>query len=104
MINIVNCVIRFNDKREITGIELKLKAIPEEKENEEKHHLVARASAAFYATTLFGDTGKSLRTTLNPRRNDVVDLRVSLKENELSLSDVARFVEAYQRELDEAPF
>ena len=58
MINIVNLVVRYNDNRKITGIELKLKAIPEESENDDKQHLVARVSAAFHASKLFGETGK----------------------------------------------
>ena len=62
MINIVNLVVRYNDNRKITGIELKLKAIPEESENDDTQHLVARVSAAFHASTLFGETGKSLKT------------------------------------------
>jgi len=104
MINIVNCVIRFNDERKITGIELKLKALPEESENDDRQHLVARVSAAFHATTLFGDLGKSLKTTLNPRRDNVVNLDVSLKDNGLTLCDIAKFVETYQQELNDVPF
>ena len=104
MVNIINFVIRFDDKRKITGVELKLKAIPEEKENNDRRHLVARVSAAFHASTLFGDAGKTLKTTLNPRRNDVVDMVVTFKENDLTLIDIAKFVETYQKELDESPF
>ncbi len=104
MINIVNLVVRYDDNRKITGIELKLKAIPEESENDDTQHLVARVSAAFHASTLFGETGKSLKTTLNPRRDNVVNLDVSLKENDLALADIAEFVEKYQKELNEVPF
>ena len=104
MINIINFVIRLDDKRKITGIELKLKAIPEEKENDDRQHLVARVSAAFYATTLFGDVGKSMKTTLNTRRKDVVNIDICFKENNLTLNDIASFIDAYQKHLDESPF
>lgn len=104
MISIIHLDIHFNDQREITAIDVKLKAIPEEKANEDKHNLVARVSAAFFATTLFTDDGASLKTTPNPKRNDIVNLFISLKENKLSFDDVSKFISYFQKELDEAPF
>ncbi|MBR3157151.1 hypothetical protein IKF20_01820 [Candidatus Saccharibacteria bacterium] len=104
MINIVHLNVHFNDERRITAVEIKLKAIPEEKENKYKHNLVARVSAAFFATTLFTDNGASLKTILNPKREDVVDLYISLKENSLNFDDVAKFVNYLQKELDNSPF
>ena len=104
MINIVHLNVHFNDERRITAIDIKLKAIPEEKENKDQHNLVARVSAAFFATTLFTDDGASLKTKLNPKRKDVVDLNISLKENDLNFEDITKFIRYLQKELDNSPF
>ena len=104
MINLVHLNVHFNDERKITAIDIKMKAIPEEKENKGRHNLVARVPAAFFATTLFTDDGASLKTIPNPKRDDIVDLFISLKENNLSFEDVAKFISYFQKELDEAPF
>ena len=104
MINIVHINIHFNDERNITALELKMKAIPEEQGNRDRQHLVARVSAAFYSTTLFSDIGKTLKTTLNPKRNDVVNLFVSFEKNNLTLEDISRFIHSYQEALDNSPF
>ena len=104
MVNIIHLDIHFNDERKITAIDVKLKAVPEEKANEDRHNLVARVSAAFFATTLFTNDGASLKTTPNPKRNDNVDLFISMKENNLSFDDVAKFISYFQKELDNSPF
>ena len=104
MINIINQVIRCNDKRMVTALEIKLKACPEEMVNENEQHLVARVSAAFHASDLFAKYGKTLKTELNPRRKNVVNLVVSLHENSLSFKEIGEFVESFQEEIDKTPF
>lgn len=104
MINIVNQVIRCNDERQVTALEIKLKACPEESVNENEQHLVARVSAAFHASDLFGKYGKALKTELNPRRPNVVNLVVSLHDNNLSFEEIGKFVETFQEEIDKTPF
>ncbi|MBQ5812058.1 hypothetical protein IIW29_00570 [Candidatus Saccharibacteria bacterium] len=86
----------------ITAIEIKLKSFTEEDgEALSGHPLIATVSAAFFKTTLLTDVGKSLKTVLNPKRSNVVNLIVTLKETQLSFEDVARFTEALQKALDE---
>ena len=104
MVNIIHLNVHCDDNRRVTALEIKLKSIPEEVENENSQHLVARVSAAFFATTLLADAGKSLRTTLNPKRRNVVNLHVVFRENNLSFDDVTKFINAFQCELDKAPF
>ena len=104
MINIIHVNVHCDDQRKVTALEIKLKSIPEEKVNEGAQHLVARVSAAFYALPLFSDVGKTLKTTLNPNRPNVVDLVVNIRESELSFADVAGFIDMFQKELDESPF
>ena len=102
MINIVHIDIHCNDHRMITAIEIKLKSFTEEDgEALSGHPLIATVSAAFFKTTLLTDVGKSLKTVLNPKRSNVVNLIVTLKETHLSFEDVARFTEALQKALDE---
>ena len=102
MINIVHIDIHCNDQRTITAIEIKLKSFTEEDgEALSGHPLIATVSAAFFKTTLLTDVGKSLKTVLNPKRSNVVNLIVTLKETQLSFEDVARFTEALQTALDE---
>ena len=102
MINIVHIDIHCNDQRTITAIEIKLKSFTEEDgEALSGHPLIATVSAAFFKTTLLTDVGKSLKTVLNPKRSNVVNLIVTLKETQLSFEDVARFTEALQKALDE---
>lgn len=97
MINIVHVEVSCDDKRTITAIAVKIKS----SHKIEPHELVATISAAFYKTTLLSDVGKSLKTQLNPKRHDVVDIIVTLKENRLTQVDVGNFIEAFQKALDE---
>ena len=104
MINIIHQSIRCNDERQVTALEIKLKACPEESVNESEQHLVARVSAAFHASDLFAKYGKTLKTELNPRRPNVVNLIVSLHENNLSFEDIGKIVIEFQKEIDKTPF
>ena len=104
MINIVHVEYHLNDKRNISAIEVKLKSfktIDSEDKVLSGHYLAATISAAFFKTTLLTDVGKSLRTIPNPNRSNVIDLFIDLKENSLTYNDVARFLDAFQKALDE---
>lgn len=101
MINIIHVNIHCNDRRKITAVEVKLKSFKEEsKPALSGHPLVATVSAAFYNTTLLTDVGKQLITELNPKRTDIVNLTVRLKETDLAFEDVSKFVEYLQKSLD----
>ena len=103
MINIVHIDVHFNDQRKITAIDIKLKSFTTEENREalSGHPLIATVSAAFFKTTLLTDVGKSLKTILNPKRDNVVNLVINLKESNLTFEDVARFTNALQQALDE---
>lgn len=102
MVNIIHVNIHCNDRRKITAVEVKLKSFKEEdKPALSGHPLVATVSAAFYKTTLLTDVGKQLITKLNPKRADIIDLIVYLKENSITFEDVSKFVEYLQKSLDE---
>lgn len=103
MINIVHYEVCCNDRRAITAIVIKLKFFREEgKQDLYDHALVATVSAAFYRTTLLTDVGESLTTSLNPKRGDIINLKIAIKESaELVFADVGNFMVAFQRALDE---
>ena len=102
MINIVHIDIHCSDQRKITAVEIKLKSFTtEEGEALSGHPLVATVSSAFFKTTLLSDVGKSLKTVLNPKRSNVINLIVTLKDSDLTFEDVARFSDALQRALDD---
>ncbi len=105
MINIIHSETHYNDKRKITAIEVKLKYFKSEDRNTVTNQsLVTTVSAAFYKTTLLTDSGKSLNTSMNPNRSDIVNLVIVLKKDtDLTFADVGRFLEALQRALDETP-
>ena len=99
MINIVHVVANLNDKRMVTSIELKLKHFKNGTDLTE-HQLVATVSMAFYQTTLLTDVGKNLKTVLDPKRRDIVDLVIVLKDNALKPQDISNFIDAFQKALD----
>ena len=99
MINIVHAEISCDDKRMAKAINLKLKYFKNGDALNE-HHLVATASAAFYQTTLLTDVGKELKTALNPKRSDIVNMTIILKDNSLTAIDIANFINAFQKALD----
>ena len=101
MINIVHVDVHLNDERDITAVEVKLKAIEDDKLALTGHPLIATVSAAFNKTTLLTDFGKSLTTELNPNRSNIINLTVSLKENTMTYEDVGKFVDYFQKALDE---
>ena len=101
MINIVHVDIHLDDERNITAVEMKLKSLEDNKPELSGHPLIATVSAAFYKTTLLTDFGKSLTTELNPNRSNIINLTVSLKENTMTYEDVGKFVDYFQKALDE---
>ena len=104
MINIVHLDINCNDNRRLTGMEIKLKSMPQEAVNENSQHLIARISAAFYSLRLFSEAGKTAKIEINPRRPNIVNLSITLWENSLKPQDIAAFIEGFQEALDNSPF
>ncbi len=104
MINIVNYNIHCNDESMITIIEIKLKARPVEAINEKTQHLVARISATFNSLDLFSEHGKSFRVDLNPKRQNVANLRVTFSENSLTFAQIGEFLDTFRQELTQSPF
>ena len=102
MINIVHLDIYYSDQREITAIEMKLKSFDDEKGGKalSGHPLNATVSAAFFSTTLLDDAGTNFRLTPDPERGHVIDLKVNFFKKDLTLTDVNRFIEAFQNALD----
>lgn len=98
MINIVNVGIKYDDQRQITALEIKLKSFT--KDENERHFLIATVSAAFFKTTLLQDVGKKMNVALG-NRNDIVNLTIRFKDNTLTLHDIANFVDAFQKAVDE---
>ena len=103
MINIVHVEYRCDDQRRITALQVKLKSFKNKEDSKilTGHYLSATVSAAFFKTTLLTDEGKSLKTIPNPERNNIIDLVINLKDNKLSFKDVALFLEAFQKAIDE---
>lgn len=100
MINIINVEIHCNDQRMVTSMEIKLKSInPDGQENNDPM-LITTASAAFSRTTLYEDVGKSIKIEKDKKRNNIVDIFIDLDENSLSTHDISNFLDAFQRELD----
>ena len=102
-INIVHEEIYWDDKRNITAIEIKLKSLTAKEENDENyvHRLVAIISSAFHQTTLFADVGGSCSFSKNKQRPEIVNAQVSI-EKPLSRMDVVRFIETFQKNIDES--
>ena len=102
MINIVHVDVNYNDRRMFTSIEVKTKFFAEKGgAHLDNQQLTATVSAAFHKTTLLTDQGKQLKTILDPKRSDIVDLVIVFKNNHLTFEDVARFIDAFQQALDE---
>ena len=104
MVNVINVHVHCNDHSNITAMDIKLKSCPEESVNTSSQHLVARVSAAFNSLSLFSECGKNFRMELNPKRENVVNLHISLWENTLSFQDIGEFIDAFQKELLNSPF
>lgn len=99
MINIVHVDINCDDRRKIMSIELKLKSLSNTLTT---HQLIATVSSAFFETTLLADEGGTLKTAINKKRKNVVDLTISFnKENNLKPNDISNFIEALQTAIDE---
>ena len=101
MINVIHLNVHYNDTRSITALEIKLKSF----ENGgvlTGQALATTVSMALSQTTLLQDTGKSLKIVLNPKRNNVVDLIITMKKNNtLTAHDIANFMDHFQKAIDE---
>ena len=105
MINIVHHETHYDDNRNITAVEIKLKSCPQEEVNEDRQHLVARASAAFYSMEFFSEYGRTMETNLDAERRDIVDLFITLnKDNGLTRKKIADILDEFEHKLDESPF
>ena len=97
MINIVDYNNHLDDHRKTSRLEIKLK----DTSFTDGQKLVSRVTAAFCKTTLLIDVGRSFGVALNPKRNEIVNLTISIKDdNMLSFTDIANFLTAFQNELD----
>lgn len=100
IINIVHVDIHYDDNREITAVDIKLKAMEGTRLN--SHEFTATVSAAFFKTTLLTDVGAALQIKPSANRCNIINLYICLKEqNKLALHDVANFVDAFQKAVDD---
>ena len=101
MISIVHADVHFDDKRMITALVLKLKSI-KNGDNLTGQSMITTISIALSKTTLPTDVANSIKIVQNPKRGEIVDLTISLEEdNHFTLSDYAKFHEYFQQSLDE---
>ena len=104
MINIVHSDIHCDDDRKITAIDIKLKSVRGADDFMLLgHQFSATVSGAFFKTTLFSDVSKSLSLNRDVKRNDIIDLEISIDKDDpvqLSFADVANFLKAFQEALD----
>ena len=96
-INIVHIEVHLDDQRRITALEIKIKS---EKDSVTGNSLLATVSTAFYETTLLVDEGRSLKTILDKKRKNVVDLIIDLEGSNIELEDVANFIKAFEKAID----
>lgn len=101
MINVVHVDVNCNDARKITSLELKLKFIETETDKLNSHIFTAQISMAFFKTTLLEDAGKCLKIIANPKRPCIINMVIDLEKDNLTCHDVANFLEAFQKALDE---
>lgn len=101
MINVIHINLHYDDHKNITALEVKLKFIKNDDDSElSEHRLIATVSAAFCRTTLLANEGKSLTIKSNPNRDNIVNLSITFKENNMGLCDIVNFIQAFQSELD----
>ena len=100
MINIVNFNVHCDDKRMVKAIDVKFKAIENGGSVISSNRLVSKISLAFANTTLMEDEGNSMRIAMDENRNNIADLFIKLKPNELTFEDVSNFISALQYALD----
>ena len=102
MISIVHTDVHFDDERTITALVLKLKSIKNDDATLTGQSMITTISIALSKTTLPTDVANSIKIVQNPKRGEIVDLTISLEEdNEFTLSDYAKFHEYFQQSLDE---
>lgn len=102
MIEIVHVELHCNDQSKVSAMEIKLKSFDTNKEGKilSGHYLAATVSAAFFKTTLLTDSGRSFNLEPNTKRNNIVNLVISFK-NYLTFTDIANFLNAFQKALNE---
>jgi hypothetical protein len=102
MINIIHVNVHYDDRRNITALEVKLKFLKNNENEEElpRECLNSTILAAFFKTTFLADEGQSLTVKANPKRSNIVNLHIALKENNMKLQDITNFIEAFQTAID----
>ena len=100
MIKIIHYSVSLDDDTNITSIELKFKHI--QKENDYKEYpLLTAISVALCKSTLLEDVGKAFKLAINPRRKDIANMTINLKQSQLSNVDIGNFVAYFQEVLNQ---
>ena len=102
MIRIIRYSVSLDDNNNIMSIELKFKHIQNEEEYVE-YPLLTTISMAFCKPTLLKDVGKSFKLAVNPRRKDIANMTINLKQSKLSNIDIGNFVAYFQEVLNQTP-
>ena len=101
MIRIIHYAVNLDDDSNITSIELKFKHIKTgHEECQLQYPLLTTISMAFCKPTLLKDVGKAFKLAINPRRKDIVNMTINLKQSQLSNVDVGKFIAYFQEVLD----
>lgn len=101
MIRIIHYSVSLDDDTNITSIELKFKHIQKE-DNREEYPLLTSISMAFCKSTLLEDVGKAFKLSTNPRRKDIANMTINLKQSQLSNVDIGNFVTYFQDVLSQS--
>ena len=100
MIKIIHYSVSLDDDTNITSIELKFKHIQKENDYEE-YPLLTAISVALCKSTLLEDVGKAFKLAINPRRKDIANMTINLKQSQLSNVDIGNFVAYFQEVLNQ---
>ena len=100
MIKIIHYSVNLDDDTNITSIELKFKHIQKENDYEE-YPLLTAISVALCKSTLLEDVGKAFKLAINPRRKDIANMTINLKQSQLSNVDIGNFVAYFQEVLNQ---
>ena len=99
MIKIVHWAVNSDDDGKITSIDIKFKHIPKENEHEE-YPLLTTISMAFCEPTLMKDVGKAFKLAINPRRKDIANMTINLKQSKLKNVNIGNFIDFFQEVFD----
>lgn len=100
MIKIIHYSVSLDDDTNITSIELKFKHIQKENDYGE-YPLLTAISVALCKSTLLEDVGKAFKLAINPRRKDIANMTINLKQSQLSNVDIGNFVAYFQEVLNQ---